>query len=403
MNAQEKLMVGRLIMRAEAVYFSATLMGLIPYFTKEVETCAVTKGMVLLLNPDYLVSLTDMQVATRLWHETQHILRDSFSRLKEFEATHPMQVNIAQDLAINSSGRHGKWDFKPDGQVPSMYKFPEDLSAEEYFKLLLKTGQGGGGQPGQHGCGSGAGCSNNEELEDEIDRKIGRSPSERQLIERQTARDILEMQGQLPGNEAGMWLEWANAKLEPPKVPWTQKLESMTRYCLNNYVPGGGVDYSYRIPSRLSYIGPHGAPSMLVPGPVDPVVEVAVVLDTSASMGIDTQISTALREIKGVIQSTGQHSCWILQVDTAEAVEPKRVTVADMDRFQVAGRGGTDFCPAFEAIKKLQPKPSVMVYMTDGYGPAPKNKPEDLEVIWCLIGEKPHIPAKWGHVVIVKD
>jgi predicted metal-dependent peptidase len=362
--------------------------------------------MVLLVNPEYLLSLTDIQAATRLWHETQHILRDSFERLSEYIESAGDKVNEAQDLAINGSGDEGPWDFGPDGLLPSQHGFPNGLSCEEYFNLLTNQPK----QPspkqkwgGCHGCGSATGKSPNKELEDRVDRELGRSPQERQNIEKQTARDILLMQDKIPGNMSGMWTEWAKARLEPPKVPWNQKLANLTRYCLATFTPGGGIDYSYQHPARRSYIGPQGVPSFLYPGPVDPVSEVAVVLDTSASMNLDVEIAIALRETKGVIDANGQRDCWYLEVDTEEAAAARRITPPELLKLQIHGRGGTDFRPAFAAIEKLNPRPSVLVYMTDGYGPAPEKKPKDLEVIWCLVGRTTHVPAAWGHVVHAKD
>lgn len=406
MSVDEKMMKARLYMRANAVYFSRTLLGLIPYYTTEVPTCAVTKGMVLLVNPDYFMSLTDVQAATRLWHEVQHILRDSFDRLSEYVQSAGDLVNQAQDLAINSSGKEGPWDFGPDGLLPSQYKYPDGLTCEQYFKLLLNDTKAPSPTQkwgGCHGCGSAAGKTVNKELEERVDKELGRSPEERKVIENQAARDIVEMQNKLPGSTAGMWMEWAKAKLEPPKIPWNQKLANMTRYCLAMFTPGGGIDYSYQHPARRSYTGEPGVASFLYPGPVDPVVEVVVILDTSGSMGLSTEIATALREIKGVVEANSQRECWYMEVDTAEAAKARRITPNELLNVQVHGRGGTDFRPAFAGIEKLQPRPSVAVYMTDGYGPAPTRKPKDLEVIWCLVGRNTRSPAEWGHVVHVKD
>ena len=59
--------------------------------------------------------------------------------------------------------------------------------------------------------------------------------------------------------------------------------------------------------------------------------------------------------------------------------------------------GGTDLRPPFEPEILCKLRPDVVVYFTDGCGPAPERPPR-MPVIWCLtpIGDP---PARWGHVV----
>jgi predicted metal-dependent peptidase len=48
---------------------------------------------------------------------------------------------------------------------------------------------------------------------------------------------------------------------------------------------------------------------------------------------------------------------------------------------EIHGRGGTDFCPAFDWIENSSVDPRVVIYMTDGYGSFPKNTPQ-VPVLW---------------------
>ena len=75
-----KLQDARIYLATHAPYFMAAVLNLIPYETKRIETFAVTPGLVMLYNPDYVVNLTEKQVATRIWHEIHHVLRESFVR-----------------------------------------------------------------------------------------------------------------------------------------------------------------------------------------------------------------------------------------------------------------------------------------------------------------------------------
>ena len=61
------------------------------------------------------------------------------------------------------------------------------------------------------------------------------------------------------------------------------------------------------------------------------------------------------------------------------------------------GRGGTDFRPPLEAAFQRRHRPDLIIFFTDGLGPAPKTSPR-TPVIWCLTpGGRP--PATWGRVI----
>ena len=44
-------------------------------------------------------------------------------------------------------------------------------------------------------------------------------------------------------------------------------------------------------------------------------------------------------------------------------------------------------------------RPSLLVYFTDGEGPAPTRAPSGLPVLWVLTGVRPAVPATWGRTV----
>jgi predicted metal-dependent peptidase len=61
---------------------------------------------------------------------------------------------------------------------------------------------------------------------------------------------------------------------------------------------------------------------------------------------------------------------------------------------EVQGRGGTDLRPPFEAAMLRKLKPDLMIYFTDGFGPAPETAPR-IPVVWCLT-DGGEMPAPWG-------
>lgn len=396
MNIEDVMAEARLEFIIRAPYLAHAMLSLIPHPTNEVQTCAVTDQMVLLYNPDYFLKLAGMndgivKVASRLWHEVGHVMRDTFGRLTHIDK---VRRNICCDLAINSSGLEGGWDFSPDGLLPSNRTpvLPDDLSAEEYNELLPeheKSEEWGGK------CGSGAG--NPLEIEARLDATLGRSTEEVEVIQQQVAASIEDYASKHPGKIPGEWSEWARAVRKPSKISWRTYLRTLTRHAYGQMCGGGGMDVSYTHPALRSYTWSAGP---MIPGDVqfDPIT--AHVLDTSGSMSL-TQIGTALRETKAVLTSCGASQAWLLQVDAQEQVPAKMVKMADLDKLKICGRGGTDFRPAFVAAAKLRPKPNLVLYYTDGFGPAPEKAPLGMDVIWVLMGKETKEPCTWGRVVRV--
>lgn len=67
----------------------------------------------------------------------------------------------------------------------------------------------------------------------------------------------------------------------------------------------------------------------------------------------------------------------------------------------IKGRGGTDLKPPLEPAFLRQHKPALVLYFTDGGGPAPE-KPPRMPVVWVLTPSgRP--PCKWGRVVQMTD
>src|ERR1019366_3150390 len=106
-----------------------------------------------------------------------------------------------------------------------------------------------------------------------------------------------------------------------------------------------------------------------------------------------------LREARGAIVASGAEDAWFIQADTDLSTKVERVRANDLLNVNITGRGGTDFRPAIKAACELYPRPNIIIYYTDGYGPAPDHAPQGIEVVWCLVGSIVKGPASWGHIV----
>lgn len=386
----DKMVRARLFFLNKSPYLYSALLGLIPYETDKIPTCAVTKRMVLMYNPAYFEKLTHEQIAARLWHEVNHIQRETFDRLPH--ATDEAR-NICADLAINSDGIADGWDMS-DGQLPAAYGLPERKSTEEYYDLLRnkqkKVECCWGGQ-----CGSGGG--NPVPGEDEANDAVGggRPPEEVRAIQLQVASDIIKHAGQHPGTVSGGWLEWANALRAPPKIRWETALKRLVSTSLNIGSGQGGADISYRLPNWRDFVE---APGVMRPVEMEREMTPLIVLDTSGSMG-QRELGRALVEIQAVLRVLNVTTCLFMHVDYAIA-KTERVHVRKLAHMQIAGRGGTSFRPPFEALQRMVKKPDILIYLTDGYGDCPEHPPKGIPVIWVIIHSDVEMP--WGKVVRVK-
>jgi predicted metal-dependent peptidase len=116
---------------------------------------------------------------------------------------------------------------------------------------------------------------------------------------------------------------------------------------------------------------------------------VVAVIDTSGSISDE-----CLEHIEGELARLSRsHPVQVIECDC----EIHRISRYRGRLEHVVGRGGTDFCPPLESslLRKLQAE--LVIYFTDGDGPAPQ-RPPSCPVIWCLVPEgKP--PAPWGRVI----
>lgn len=116
---------------------------------------------------------------------------------------------------------------------------------------------------------------------------------------------------------------------------------------------------------------------------------VLVAIDTSASM-----LHESLEQIAAELgRMSRTHEIHVVECDAEITAEYRFAGSLE----EVQGRGGTDLCPPLEPQVLRRVRPDVVVYFTDGDGPAPDLAPK-VPVIWCLTpGGAP--PAPWGRVV----
>jgi predicted metal-dependent peptidase len=220
----------------------------------------------------------------------------------------------------------------------------------------------------------------------------GISATEAEIIRRQVAQEIVRIaqQARERGTVPAHWRRWAEEKLRP-KVDWRRQLRAAVRAALATV--SGAADYSYRkLPRRR-------LPGIVTPGLVQPVPEVAVVVDTSGSMS-DDLLARALAEVQGVLRATGVHGATVLTVDAAIHTVQR---VFDARQVRPVGGGGTNMRVGIDAALKLRPRPHVVVVLTDGYTPWGDVPVRGVKVVAGIVGGGNTNVPDWVTVVHVRE
>lgn len=374
---------------------------------------------------DYVVQVTEVispEDAHRMEPEVlAELLQQPNVRWKEdgsLAVLHHYTVsNIAGDLEIDQS--LARENLSGELLLPSLFHLPDGLLAEEYAELLLQqakrspkaagededmilllpegegtgdSGEQAGGRSsqsplsGHRPCGSGA-DGKPKPGEENGPGEDGIHPAEAELIRRKVAEDIREhVRAKGQGSVPGVWEDWAKEILEPV-IPWQKVLAATVRRAVNEVA--GRVDYSWRRPNRRQE-----ASDVLLPGMASPAPEVAVVVDTSGSMG-DREIAEVLGEVRGILASTGlRDGVRVLSVDAAVHATRR---VFRPEQVEIVGRGGTDMGVGIEAAARLRPKPQIIVVLTDGETGWPAEPLWGIRVIAGIVGEEGSVetPPDW--------
>lgn len=391
MNYKEKLAVGFAIARKKAPYFDAALTGMVRV---EVENLAASTGIagiaptmgvtdhgVLMYERGALEAWDVDEIAAVLIHEVGHLLRAHGKRRQAFGG-HPVPWNMAGDAEINDDIAAGGWKLPGNCIYPKTFGARDGLTAEEYYHDAAK-------RVVFVCCGSGSGNPFPNEP-DHPGRTDGEIANMRHRVAEAIERE--KSRGTVPGG----WVVWAKEQLAPPKLRWQEKLARATRRAIA--ARPGGVTHTWARLSRRQAACGYGPGRPLIPALSQPTPDVAVVIDTSGSMGA-TELKMGLAEVAGVLRAVGS-SVDFIAIDAAVHSFQKVRNVDDIVPL-LKGGGGTDFRPAFAKLEESRRRPEVVIFVTDGCGPAPETPPKWCRTIWLLVGQYAKAPCAWGeHVVL---
>ena len=130
-------------------------------------------------------------------------------------------------------------------------------------------------------------------------------------------------------------------------------------------------------------------------------IEIVLAVDTSGSTVDD--LPDFLAELRGMVNAFGEYKLTIIQCDIKihSVKEYSNEDPLPEEGLRFRGFGGTSFQEPFKYVEKELPEPpTLFIYLTDGFGEAPKKAP-DYPVIWCLTGEGKK-PSSWGLEVKIR-
>ncbi|WP_405762472.1 VWA-like domain-containing protein [Streptomyces sp. NBC_01420] len=381
-----KLLAARYRAASERPYLATALYALSVVESDRVPTMGVDRHWRCYVSPAF-VERTPVAELAGVWvHEVAHLLRDHHGRAARLPAAdqrNAHRVNVAQDCEINDDLISDGLAL-PEGRMePALFGLPNGQLFEVYLPALPPG-------PPPHNCGSGA---HGRPEPWELAGPDGPSPvnaTEAEALRRRTA-ESMRAHRRTRGNLPEGWRRWADEVLEPT-VDWRQALAGAVREAAA--WASGAVDYTYRRPSRRSA----ALRGIVLPSLRRPLPRVAVVVDTSGSMG-EGELAAALGEVTGVLREVGVRGnrVSVLACD-ADVHAVSRVTATE--QITLGGGGGTDMRVGIARALAAPERPGIVVVLTDGYTPWPDESPS-CRLIAALIGTEAPQPPSWIETVRV--
>ncbi len=349
----KKVIAARLWIARHRPYYTSALFSCPLSFTDQVEGFAIDGVWRIQINPSTAADLSVGEVAGCLIHELNHALRGHYGRSRRagVPPEHHYIWNLAADCEINDDLRADGLSCRPGIVYPEDYELPPAKLAESYYRLLLKSAET---IELPVVC-----CDSATRGPDEPHPHPGLSTAKRQHLRRTTAQAIHDHQHQHGwGSTPAGLSRWAD-NTAAPTADWRRILAQELRRGIQRQ-PGTG-DRTYTRPPRRPQLGP-----IIAPGTHQPAADIAIIIDTSASMR-GTELQQAVAETEAIIRQTGgQHPITVHSHDT-QTHSTQRVLSAS--RIELAGGGGTDMAAAIETAAAARPRPAVIIVITDGYTP----------------------------------
>jgi predicted metal-dependent peptidase len=344
-NAQERMGNSRARLLLQQPFYGV-LLSMTDFIPEtSIETMA-TDGTKVYYSPVFVMELTDDEVYGVLLHEISHCIYQHCTPKRRMNREHH-RWNVASDFAINLEIKDMGYALPPNLLLDNKYR---DQNAEQIYDSLpvdsskLKTFD-------MH-----IEASDESSWDDMEDRII-------------TAYEMTKNskgKGNLP---AGLqrWID----KLRKSKVKWERVFHRYVGQALAK------DDYSYtRVNKRYLGQGIY-LPDLRSYG----LGNVVLLVDTSGSIGrvCLEQFASEINKISHLISEITVITC---DCQVNEIVKINQFSDF-LKKIKFKGGGGSDFNPAFNAIKEKGIRPELLVALTDMMISVPEKAPP-YPIIWCI-------------------
>jgi len=332
--------------------------------TEDIDTAGVD-GKHMFYNPGFVEKLTQFELHGLLAHEVLHCVYNHMGR-KQFRDSNVW--NIACDYVINTHLLACGFILPKGGLIDTEGKY-KDMSAEAVYNLIKDECEKQGQKAPQWGQVLGPADGSSQ----------GAMEAEWELATRAAAAQARKA-GKLPGSFLGT----IDTLLEPT-VDWRSLLWPFATNLSN-------VDYSWARPNRAYVSEDEYLPSMRS----ETLGPIVVIIDTSGSVS-DKALTQFWSEIVDIAETTLPSKLIVIQCDAkVQSVEDLEIEGLRDYKFQLKGRGGTDFAPAINKANEFE-EIEAIVFLTDmecsSYGETPT-----CPVMW-MSTEKKWSQPPFGEVI----
>ena len=387
-----KLQAARLWVATNRPYYCAALFAcpLIASQSRPSMTIAMDHRWRIFINPGFVESLTVEQTAAALIHEINHALRSHVERGRR-TATPELDEfwRVACEFEINDDLEEDGLDIG-GGLLPEHFGLEYQDTAEHYYQTLIELSVCVGAVPDCGPVCSALPDGHSEGLD--ACGTEGLTAAQRLLARQATAAAVL--QHGLDGGDVPVGLDQWALQAVRPVVDWRQRLARLLRHSLHTRTGAG--DYTWQRPSRRQ----DPADAVIRPAMAAPAASIAVVLDTSGSMG-EHDHAKALAEIDAILtRAVPAQTIRVLSVDQQVNTD-QRITQARQITPQ--GGRGTDMAAGIQTAAEA--RPAVIVVITDGYTPWPRTRPPGAGTTIAALTDRRalcEVPG-WMHAIDISD
>ena len=301
---------------------------------------------------------------------------------------HRTTWDIASDLAINPSIEH----MPSTAPYPATFKLDDGFAAEEYARLLrndfdigTQAGEGLGHAEQDVGGQSGEGRSHDHRQQQNVrpvdDHDMwSEADSTPERLAEQAVRDMVreahhKAHGEVPDDVSEVVDGW----LAPPAIPWHQVLRQF-------------VGTAGRIGRRSTWQRQHRRFQHGTPGTRKRrQLNLLVAIDVSESTDEVPLREAFARELLQIARGRDSQITVLYAHSRIRKIDHFRSSQITAEVMH--GGGFTDLRPVFDYAREMHPLPAAIVYLTDGYGPAPKEM--EFPTLWVLTPDGTK-PVEWG-------